>query len=552
MFRPRRVEKSLPAFDLLKRCFGTTGTASSGAGSATIAPYAVVRAVDGTTLGEAAEHMAGRGVRDGSTGGAARSLPRIPSSVSVDLGAVLCCLGLSMLVAADWADELLVSGAGVEGSSVASLVVGICSAAAFLGCAVAHRRFEAWSAGPSGARRLLVAGILAAAGRACSTFCPSPGPWDLLGYAGVALHTVCEAVLLLVWVSACYRDGLRTPVVFPAAYVLASCAHLAMRLGGIWVNGILAASLPAASAAVYAVWSLSRPAGDDASASFEDAGDGVDAGSAWSFPVRPVALMTVYSFVFYFSLALSHGPNPYGPLGMLIVSAVGLVAAAALGHRYNPSMLYRIALPLMVAGLMCLAYLEGGRTFATMFTNSGNVAFSLFILIALGTRCRHYGISSAWAFGIVYASSRLAGMVGVPLGEMFTASFPVGTEESRLFMCGVVVAVVVLSTVFFDDAAVARSFGMVPAARVGGTGPTAAMTYSERIVWRCSQASRRYGLTQREEEILELLVQGLSISDVAERACISYGTVKTHVNHIYRKLGVHSREEAVALVDRIE
>ncbi|OSM43343.1 helix-turn-helix transcriptional regulator [Nesterenkonia sp. PF2B19] len=50
-------------------------------------------------------------------------------------------------------------------------------------------------------------------------------------------------------------------------------------------------------------------------------------------------------------------------------------------------------------------------------------------------------------------------------------------------------------------------------------------------------------LSPREQEIVELLLRGLSSADVADRAGISVRTVQTHVRHVYRKLRVTSRTE---------
>ena len=53
-------------------------------------------------------------------------------------------------------------------------------------------------------------------------------------------------------------------------------------------------------------------------------------------------------------------------------------------------------------------------------------------------------------------------------------------------------------------------------------------------------------LTQREQEILALLIQGADNATVANRLGISYATVRTHVRSILAKLDVHTRLEAVA------
>jgi DNA-binding NarL/FixJ family response regulator len=53
------------------------------------------------------------------------------------------------------------------------------------------------------------------------------------------------------------------------------------------------------------------------------------------------------------------------------------------------------------------------------------------------------------------------------------------------------------------------------------------------------------GLTQRESEILVLLSRGLSNKEIADPLNISYDTVRAHLRHIYEKLHVRGRTEAV-------
>ena len=66
---------------------------------------------------------------------------------------------------------------------------------------------------------------------------------------------------------------------------------------------------------------------------------------------------------------------------------------------------------------------------------------------------------------------------------------------------------------------------------------------------RCAKLARDCGLTPRETEILILFAKGRSAVRIQEELVISRGTVTTHLQHIYRKADVHSKQE---LLDAIE
>ena len=59
-----------------------------------------------------------------------------------------------------------------------------------------------------------------------------------------------------------------------------------------------------------------------------------------------------------------------------------------------------------------------------------------------------------------------------------------------------------------------------------------------------------FSLSERERQVLELLARGYSNRRIAEACYLSLNTVRTHVQNVLVKLGVHSKLEAAALAVR--
>jgi two-component system, NarL family, response regulator LiaR len=84
-----------------------------------------------------------------------------------------------------------------------------------------------------------------------------------------------------------------------------------------------------------------------------------------------------------------------------------------------------------------------------------------------------------------------------------------------------------------------------------GGHPTLSLEAIQALVQPASDATALGAdLTRREQEVLALLVKGMSNPEIAERLVISRATVKVHISSILSKLGAASRGEAISLALR--
>ena len=82
------------------------------------------------------------------------------------------------------------------------------------------------------------------------------------------------------------------------------------------------------------------------------------------------------------------------------------------------------------------------------------------------------------------------------------------------------------------------ALGLWAGYRLTSRGPKTAFERNDRAI-------AALGISGRELEVLELLAQGSSNKEIADRLCVSPHTVKTHLGHLYDKLDVARRTQAV-------
>lgn len=88
-----------------------------------------------------------------------------------------------------------------------------------------------------------------------------------------------------------------------------------------------------------------------------------------------------------------------------------------------------------------------------------------------------------------------------------------------------------------------------PAAVAAADSPNESPGRSESRESTIGAVARTYGLSERETEVMALLVKGRSMKRAAEELYLSLGTVNTYAKRIYAKLDIHTRQE---LIDRFD
>ena len=106
-----------------------------------------------------------------------------------------------------------------------------------------------------------------------------------------------------------------------------------------------------------------------------------------------------------------------------------------------------------------------------------------------------------------------------------------------------------------DEGATLQDRAPKPRANVIDVSPVSEETeggYQDHISKCCRILQEEHRLTNRETEVMEMIVRGNSVAKIAELFVISENTVRTHSKHAYTKLGVHKRQDIIDMIEVME
>lgn len=247
-----------------------------------------------------------------------------------------------------------------------------------------------------------------------------------------------------------------------------------------------------------------------------------------------------------------------GVAGVMIVIAV--VSVAFFGET-KIDLAYKLVVPLMAAGLLLLPFLASGReAVSAVAIMSGYILFEIYVWASLADRASNVDSPTALVYGLGKSYMNVGLLAGTFVGIYFGSS-------SSMLLVGALVFIVYLFIVMENASSpgVGVALSLEKAEILEDGGPLSArdkvtiveaaqMNLSEAfnalLNERCSSAANEYHLSPRETEVLGLLARGRSLQAIADSLNVAYSTVKTHTDRIYAKMGVHSRQELIILLEQ--
>lgn len=261
-------------------------------------------------------------------------------------------------------------------------------------------------------------------------------------------------------------------------------------------------------------------------------------------PFRPFALMLVTLFVAAMvrtRIPLALEPTTY--LGPLVCAVALSLAIQIRKWAVNPRVLYYLTLFLLMIGL--LLYTQQGDVAliaAGGSVNAGYLCFDVLILALLCNVCRRYMVNPYWMFGLLGFIERMAYDSGSLVGALLNTQAP--DVRYVVAFCGAIVVTCAFVTLLTE-----RDYRTSWGTMRDEEKINPVTSYYQNLPDACAAISEQYGLTRREEDVLLLLSQRKTVPDIERELFISNSTAKTHCKNIYKKLGIHKREELLILME---
>lgn len=269
-----------------------------------------------------------------------------------------------------------------------------------------------------------------------------------------------------------------------------------------------------------------------------------------------------------FMCAFAYGIGRIGAVPDVNIVSYGLSGIALLAiivlltNRFSVYSVFNAALPLVLIGLIALAveFSFASTYYSKMLLNTGYALSTGAFVLLVADKSYRFGVPSLWAAGLLRATLAAGVFAGSNLEPLLDAFFHTESQSSQVAY-GMALFFVALAAVIWlqDKDAMVSAFSPAkesvvshaedrpPSRQIAESKPDIG-AFKQELMNRCQILASDYKLSKREAEVLGYLSLDWSAPRIEEKLCISNSTVKTHIKHIYVKLGIHSRDELKILL----
>ena len=245
-----------------------------------------------------------------------------------------------------------------------------------------------------------------------------------------------------------------------------------------------------------------------------------------------------------------------GLFGVLLALVWGL-----LGSRVDidAGVIQRISLPPLVASMLLLPFFgEWGRIACACLANIALAHSIICIWYSTMEENHEFGLHPVKRFALRSAPSQGGFFVGAVVAFVFVYLLETPSEVLKVVMVVMAITVVTGFSVYGGDESKTKaqlngllSLSVDSAAELlaGRVGLPDAGLQALDFEGCCDRVASCYGLTPREGDVLRYLAKGRNAAFIAGALYVSPATVKSHIYHIYQKLGVSSQQKVIDIVD---
>lgn len=225
---------------------------------------------------------------------------------------------------------------------------------------------------------------------------------------------------------------------------------------------------------------------------------------------------------------------------IVLVFVLNIVLIVLVGRKNPVLFLYRFCMPVFIAGYGLLVIGDPlTNVLAIACALGGSVLFECLVLLVFPYVAIRTKSSVVHLLGWCVAAQHTGSFVGFLLGELTATREIADQAQMAAFSILAIIAFMCLFFFIFKELDVINI-----TEKKSGDPIRVIQTPDDRLQY----LAETYRLSPRETEVLRLLSNGRSLPYIEEELVISHSTTRTHVKHIYDKLGVNNRQQLHDLV----